>query len=99
LVNLRAAKALANFSMRNLFTRLTVSIHFSGKIGGNLATTKSRIYVDFKGEEANIGSVWFSTLLFNMIWLEDETYEISTVEYRPCVKCIGKTFETAWRHP
>jgi len=65
---------------------------------GEVATTKSRIYVDFKGNEANTGSIWFSTILFNVIWLKDEILEISTVEYSSCVKCMGKTFETAWRY-
>ena len=65
---------------------------------GDVATTKSRIYVDFKGKEANTGSIWFSTVLFNVIWLGDEIYEISTMEYSSCVKCMGRTFETAWRY-
>ncbi len=65
---------------------------------GEVATTKSRIYVDFKGNEANTGSIWFSTILFNVIWLKNEILEISTVEYSFCVKCMGKTFETAWRY-
>ncbi|RLG49362.1 MAG: hypothetical protein DRO00_10085, partial [Thermoproteota archaeon] len=65
---------------------------------GDVATTKSRIYVDFKGKEANTGSILFSTVIFNVIWLGDEIYEVSTMEYSSCVKCMGRTFETAWRY-
>jgi hypothetical protein len=35
---------------------------------GEIATTKARIYVDFKGTEANIGSISFSTVFFNIVW-------------------------------
>jgi len=65
---------------------------------GDLATTKSRIYVDFKGTEANTGSIIFSTLTYNIAWLGDEILDVSTMEYSKCVKCLRKTFDGAWRY-
>jgi len=65
---------------------------------GEIATTKARIYVDFKGTEANTGSISFSTVVFNITWLGDKIFDISTMEYSTCVKCLRKTFDTAWRY-
>lgn len=65
---------------------------------GEIATTKSRIYVDFKGTEANTGSIGFSTVVFNIVWLGDEIFDVSTMEYSKCVKCLRKTFDVAWRY-
>jgi len=64
---------------------------------GEIATTKARIYVDFKGKEANTGSVGFSDMIFNIIWLGNEIFDVSTMEYSTCVKCLLKTFEMGWR--
>ncbi len=65
---------------------------------GEIATTKARIYVDFKGTEANTGSIGFSTVVFNITWLGDEIFDVSTMEYSTCVKCLMKTFDGAWRY-
>ena len=65
---------------------------------GEIATTKARIYVDFKGKEANTGSVSFSDRVFNIVWLNDQILGISTMEYNKCVKCLLDTFETGWRY-
>jgi len=65
---------------------------------GEVATTKARIYVDFKGKEANTGSVSFSDTIFNIVWLNDQILDISTMEYSKCVKCLLGTFETGWRY-
>ena len=65
---------------------------------GDLATTKARLYVDFKGTEANTGSISFSTVVFNIAWLGDEIFNVSTMEYSTCVKCLRKTFDGAWRY-
>jgi hypothetical protein len=54
------------------------------------ATTKSRIYVDFKETEANTGFIIFSTLTFNIAWLGDEIFDVSTMEYSTCVKCLRR---------
>jgi len=65
---------------------------------GEIATTRARIYVDFKGKEANTGSVGFSDKVFNIIWLDDQILDISTMEYTKCVRCLIDTFETGWRY-
>lgn len=65
---------------------------------GEAATTKARIYVDFKGKEAFSGSVGFSDTIFNILWLDDEILNISTMEYTKCVKCLLDTFEGGWRY-
>lgn len=65
---------------------------------GETATTKARIYVDFKGKEANSGSVNFSDKVFNIVWLNGDILNISTMEYGKCVKCLLDTFEGGWRY-
>jgi len=65
---------------------------------GEIATTKARIYVDFKGKEANTGSVTFSDKIFNVVWLNNQVLDISTMEYSKCVKCLSDTFEAGWRY-
>lgn len=65
---------------------------------GEIATTKARIYVDFKDKEANTGSISFSDKIFNIVWLNDQILNISTMEYNKCVKCLLDTFETGWRY-
>jgi len=65
---------------------------------GEIATTKARIYVEFKGKEANTGSVSFSDKIFNIVWLNGQILEISAMEYSKCVKCLLDTFEASWRY-
>jgi hypothetical protein len=65
---------------------------------GEIATTKARIYVEYKGREANTGSVSFSDKIFNVVWLGDQVLEIRTMEYSKCVKCLMDTFEGSWRY-
>jgi len=62
------------------------------------ATTKARIYVDYKGEEANSGSTTFASAVFNIAWLTDKILGVSTMEYGKCVKCLAGTFEGGWRY-
>lgn len=62
------------------------------------ATTKARIYVDYKGQEANSGSINFASTVFNIAWLNDKTLGISTIEYGKCVKCMLGSFEGGWRY-
>ena len=63
-----------------------------------IATTKARIYVDYKGEEATSGSVTFSQLIFNVAWVKDRILNVSTMEYGKCVKCMAGTFDGGWRY-
>jgi len=65
---------------------------------GETATTKARIYVDFRGKEANSGSISFSDKIFNIVWLGVQILDISTMEYSKCVKCLMDTFEMSWRY-
>jgi hypothetical protein len=62
------------------------------------ATTKARIYVDYKGQEANSGSINFSRLIFNVAWVNDKVLGVSTMEYGKCVKCLAGSFEGGWRY-
>ncbi len=62
------------------------------------ATTKARIYVDYKGEEANSGSINFASIVFNIAWLNNKILGISTMEYGKCVKCLAGNFEGGWRY-
>ena len=63
-----------------------------------IATTKARIYVDYKGEETNSGSVTFSRLIFNIAWVNGRILNVSTMEYGKCVKCMAGTFDGGWRY-
>ena len=65
---------------------------------GEVATTKARIYVDFKGKEASSGSINFSDIVFNFVWADGEIMNVSTMEYGKCVKCLSETFEGGWRY-
>jgi hypothetical protein len=63
-----------------------------------IATTKARIYVDYKGEEANSGSINFASTIFNIAWVNGRILGVSTMEYGKCVKCLAGTFEGGWRY-
>jgi hypothetical protein len=62
------------------------------------ATTKARIYVDYKGQEANSGSINFANITFNIAWVNDTVLSVSTMEYGKCVKCLAGTFDGGWRY-
>jgi hypothetical protein len=63
-----------------------------------IATTKARIYVDYKGQEANSGSITFASTVFNIAWVNDKILAVSTMEYGKCVKCMAGTFDGGWRY-
>jgi hypothetical protein len=63
-----------------------------------IATTKARIYVDYKGEEANSGSIAFASMVFNIAWVNGRILGVSTMEYGKCVKCLAGTFEGGWKY-
>lgn len=65
---------------------------------GDVGTTKAKIYVEFKGEEANSGYIAFPKIMYIITWSGDEILQISTMEYAPCVKCMNEGFEGAWRY-
>jgi len=68
------------------------------RILGELATSKARIYKDYKGTEANVGSISFSNRVFEITWTENEILEIAAMEYDKCVKCLKAMFEVGWRY-
>ncbi len=63
-----------------------------------IATTKARIYVDYKGQEANSGSVNFSNRTFNVVWVGEKILDVSAMDYGKCVKCLSATFDGGWRY-
>jgi len=65
---------------------------------GEVATTKARIYVDYRGTEAKTGSIVFSDAVFNIVWLDEKIFNVSSMEYGKCVKCLMETFEMGWRY-
>ena len=68
------------------------------KAVGDVAIQKAKIYSDFKGVEANQGSVYFADVMFSVTWARDNILQISTMEYDKCVKCMKGTFEMSWRY-
>jgi hypothetical protein len=65
---------------------------------GDVAVQKAKIYSDFKGVEANEGSIYFADVMFCVTWSKDKILQISTMEYDKCVKCMKGTFDMAWRY-
>jgi hypothetical protein len=65
---------------------------------GDVAIQKAKIYSDFKGVEANQGSVYLADVMFSVTWAKDNILQISTMEYDKCVKCMKGTFEMSWRY-
>jgi hypothetical protein len=64
----------------------------------DIAIQKAKIYSDFKGVEANEGSIYFSDVMFCVTWAKGKILQISTMEYDKCVKCMKGTFEMSWRY-
>jgi hypothetical protein len=65
---------------------------------GPVATTKAHIYVDYRGQEANSGSVQFASRSFSVIWIPEKILDVSAMEYAKCAKCMLETFDGAWRY-
>lgn len=63
-----------------------------------IATTKARIYVDYRGQEANSGSINFASRNFNVIWTGEKILDVSAMEYGKCVKCMSETFDGGWHY-
>jgi hypothetical protein len=68
------------------------------KAVGDVAVQKAKIYSDFKGVEADEGSIYFADVMFCVTWAKDKILRISTMEYDKCVKCMKGTFEMSWRY-
>ena len=91
-------KRMVQKSRRIRISNIPMSLLEELKPLAPIATTKARIYVDYKGEEANSGSVTFSQLIFNVAWVDNKILNVSTMEYGKCVKCMAGTFEGGWRY-
>lgn len=68
------------------------------KAVGEVAIQKAKIYSDFKGVEADEGSIYFADVMFCVTWAKDKILQITTMEYDKCVKCMKGTFEMGWRY-
>jgi len=65
---------------------------------GDVAVQKAKIYSDFKGVEADEGSIYLADVMFCVTWAGDKVLQISTMEYDKCVKCMKGTFDMGWRY-
>jgi len=65
---------------------------------GEVAVQKAKIYKDYKGVEANAGSIYFSDRIFGVVWVKDRILEIDAMDYDKCVKCMRKMFDVGWRY-
>jgi len=65
---------------------------------GEVAVQKAKIYKDYKGVEANAGSIYFSDRIFGVIWVKDRILEIDAMDYDKCVKCMKNMFDVGWRY-
>jgi len=65
---------------------------------GEVAVTKARIYKDYKGVEANVGSIYFSDRVFSIAWVDGKVLQVDAMDYGTCVKCMRKMFDTGWRY-
>jgi hypothetical protein len=65
---------------------------------GPVAITKARIYKDYKGIEANAGSIYFSDRIFEIVWIDEKVLRIDAMDYSKCVKCMKNMFDVAWRY-
>jgi len=63
-----------------------------------VARTKSRIFVVYKGVEAMAGNIVLPDVQFSIIWDKDKVLEITAMNYGSCVKCQRKIFDMAWRY-
>jgi hypothetical protein len=65
---------------------------------GDVAVQKARIYKDYKGTEANVGSIYFADRIFSVAWDKDGILEIDAMDYGKCVKCMRGMFDVGWRY-
>jgi hypothetical protein len=65
---------------------------------GEVAVQKAKIYKDYKGVEANAGSIYFSDRVFGVVWTEGKILEIEAMDYSKCVKCMKGMFDVGWRY-
>jgi hypothetical protein len=65
---------------------------------GEVAVQKAKIYRDYKGIDANAGSIYFSDRVFSIAWAKEKILEIDAMDYDKCVKCMRSMFDVGWRY-
>ena len=65
---------------------------------GEFAIQKVKIYKDYKGTDANVGSIYFTDIIFSVAWTENEILQIDAMNYDKCVKCMKKMFDVGWHY-
>ena len=65
---------------------------------GEVAVQKAKIYKDYKGIKANLGSIYFADRIFSVAWNKDKILEIDAMDYGKCVKCMKNMFDVGWRY-
>ena len=65
---------------------------------GEVAVQKAKIYKDYKGIKANLGSIYFADRIFSVAWNKGEILEIDAMDYDKCVKCMKNMFDVGWRY-
>ncbi len=65
---------------------------------GEVAVQKAKIYKDYKGIKANLGSIYFANRIFSVAWNKGEILEIDAMDYDKCVKCMKNMFDVGWRY-
>lgn len=65
---------------------------------GEVAVQKAKIYKDYKGTDANVGSIYFTDIIFSVAWTKDKILQIDAMNYDKCVKCMKKMFDVGWRY-
>lgn len=61
------------------------------------ASPKADIYHVYKGRKVYPGGVHLPKKAFEIVFLNGEVAQVSSLEYPKCVKCLGGTFNFAWR--
>ncbi len=64
----------------------------------DIGSSKAKIYNEYMGKEANTGSILFPKMMFGFTWLGDEIFQVSTLEYGSCVKCMMESFDGIWHY-
>jgi hypothetical protein len=65
---------------------------------GDVAIQKAKIYKDYKGVEANVGSIYFADDIFSIARTNNEILSIDAMHYSKCVKCMKKFFDVGWHY-
>ncbi len=68
------------------------------KAFGDIAIQKAKLYKDYKGIEANVGSIYLADAIFSVAWTKKEILSIDAMHYSKCVKCMKKFFDVGWHY-